>query len=365
MEFPTNLRVEFKEGTPGSFSVGTENVPSTTPESASLHIQQPYTPLSSRTTPTFHSMPMKTNQPGYGTSGLFGLTTPESTYGGFVPEPHKPDSGHYLQVTDPRYLSKYPPLDPTLPSPLDLPQVSYYPNNSTYDFSSLEWPADGPSRYFTRQDVPLNEVSLHNNTLPPLPSPYLYQARPSVEEVRQKSEALQRVQQRHIAKRKARASQNALNRPVAVIEAGLHVCRLGGCEGNRGFKRHEHLKRHINTVHFKLAEHRCAFCWFFGCGTKPFNRFDNFRQHVGLHCKKDGSGRTRFHHLAPRFHALLEALIKPRNKKKRAQRNQAGPTPILDQATIALQLRQVLEELFQGQMVDPALLALMLPTILA
>ncbi|KAI0543554.1 hypothetical protein F4679DRAFT_592751 [Xylaria curta] len=357
MEFPAHLRGELKEDTPGSFSVGTEYVPSTTSESASLHMQQPYTPLSSRSTPAFYSMPMKKNQPDYGTSGLFGLTPPGSAFGGFAPE-FKPESAQYLQSTDPRYLSKYPSPDPTLPSPLDLPQVPYYTNNSAYELSSLEWPADGPTRFITRQNVPLNEASLHINTLPALPAPLLYQARSNVEEVRQKSAALQRAQQGHIAKRKARASQNAYERPVTIIEAGLHKCLEESCENKRGFKRQEHLKRHVITVHLKQYIRQCPFC-----NARPFNRDDNFRQHIKLHCKVDGSGRTPYDPRAPAYLAELELRIKPRNNKKKAQRTQAASKAIADRDVASLEPGPSIEPMRQGEMlasVEPMPLGTML-----
>ncbi|TRX97317.1 hypothetical protein FHL15_001595 [Xylaria flabelliformis] len=329
MEFPTNLQIELKEDSPESFPVGTENVPRTTSESTSLHVQQPYTPLLSRSTPGLYSLPMEKNQPGCGTSGFFELTPPESAFGGYVGD-FKHEHSHYLHTTDPRYLSsRYPlPIDPTLPSPLELPPVQYYSNNSTYDLSSLGWPVDESTRFIARQDVLLNEASLRSNPPLPLPMPIAYHARPNIEQVQQKSKVLQRVQQSRVTKRKGgasgEASRNAYGKAVTVIGAGLHKCVLPGCEMKRGFKRQEHLKRHIDTWN-------CRFCT-----SHDFNRFDNFRQHIGLHTRINGTGRTRFNALAQPFLFLLEASIKPRNNKKKAQRTQATSKAMLDEAWAAL-----------------------------
>ncbi|KAI0862540.1 hypothetical protein F4860DRAFT_523263 [Xylaria cubensis] len=335
MEFSTNLRTEPKEDSPESFPVGTENVPRTTSESTSLHVQQPYTPLSSRSTPGFYSLPMEKNQPGCGTSAFFELTPPESAFSGYVGD-FKQENSHYIHTADPRYISsRYPPLlDPTLPSPLELPQVPYYFNNPTYDLSSLGWPVDESTRFIARQDVLLNEAPLRNNPPLPLPVPIAYHGLPNIEQVLHKSKALQRVQHSRVNKRKTGASRNAYGRPVTVIGAGLHKCEFKGCEAKRGFKRQEHLKRHVDTVHLRRSR-----CWCSFCSAHVFNRFDNFRQHIGLHTRANGTGRTRFDPCASPFLFLLEASIKPRNNKKKEQRTQATSKAMMDAAWAALDTR--------------------------
>ncbi|KAF7329089.1 Transcriptional regulator MNL1 [Mycena kentingensis (nom. inval.)] len=59
--------------------------------------------------------------------------------------------------------------------------------------------------------------------------------------------------------------------------ARMHVCKVEGC--GKAFRRGEHLKRHIRSIHTHEKPFPCAFP---GC-TKFFNRHDNLLQHLKVH----------------------------------------------------------------------------------
>ncbi|KAG8902732.1 hypothetical protein FRB99_004189 [Tulasnella sp. 403] len=66
---------------------------------------------------------------------------------------------------------------------------------------------------------------------------------------------------------------------VAKIAASsrAHVCKVEGC--GKAFKRGEHLKRHVRSLHTHEKPERCTHP---GCG-KDFSRKDNMQQHLKIH----------------------------------------------------------------------------------
>jgi hypothetical protein len=81
-----------------------------------------------------------------------------------------------------------------------------------------------------------------------------------------------------------------------VIEGNKYACEFADCIDKNGkrkmFKRREHAKRHVDTVHLKKKQFRC---WVPGCTTQPFTRSDNLTTHLkSTHGKKSVSSRNRY-----------------------------------------------------------------------
>ncbi|KAH8878992.1 hypothetical protein GQ53DRAFT_849908 [Thozetella sp. PMI_491] len=66
---------------------------------------------------------------------------------------------------------------------------------------------------------------------------------------------------------------------VSVAPSRKFKCDWPECQAK--FKRTEHLKRHINSIHLKLYNVKCEFC------NKTFNRGDNYESHLDLHANPD------------------------------------------------------------------------------
>lgn len=73
-----------------------------------------------------------------------------------------------------------------------------------------------------------------------------------------------------------------LSAPVVQNENGCFPCS----ECDKQFKRTEHLKRHIRSVHSNIRPYHCHYC------ERKFSRLDNLAQHIKTHYKVDGSGNT-------------------------------------------------------------------------
>ncbi|KAI5969276.1 MSN4 [Candida margitis] len=73
-----------------------------------------------------------------------------------------------------------------------------------------------------------------------------------------------------------------LTAPVVQNENGCFPCS----ECDKQFKRTEHLKRHIRSVHSNIRPYHCHYC------ERKFSRSDNLAQHIKTHYKIDGSGNT-------------------------------------------------------------------------
>ncbi|KAI0448998.1 hypothetical protein F5B21DRAFT_495711 [Xylaria acuta] len=220
-----------------------------------------------------------------------------------------------IESSDPLLLPRYPPPDQTTPPTLELPPAPYYYGNPTYDIPWM-WPMDGPIQLFGGQDPPPTQGPAQNSHILPIPNPPAHQRPLCVDEVRQKSTALHKVQQYRVTKRKPAGPVFAYGREWPTLDKGKYECQWPGCKGKkRGFKRQEHLKRHENTVHLLLSHCRCPFCI-----AKPFNREDNFRTHVLLHTKKGGTSRTKYHPDAQAYLDMLNLKVKQRNHAEKRVR---------------------------------------------
>lgn len=81
-----------------------------------------------------------------------------------------------------------------------------------------------------------------------------------------------------------------------IIEGNKYACEFVDCMDKNGkrkmFKRREHAKRHVDTVHLKKKQFPC---WVPGCTTQPFTRSDNLTTHLkSTHGKKSVSSRNRY-----------------------------------------------------------------------
>lgn len=95
-------------------------------------------------------------------------------------------------------------------------------------------------------------------------------------------------------------SDNRARRPrgkpqLDVVAAGQFFCDFAGCKSKqKGFRRPEHLKRHMRT-HF---EQKRLDCPFFGPGkckqSFTADRSDNYRVHVKLHALPGKNKRTKY-----------------------------------------------------------------------
>ncbi|KAK6463831.1 hypothetical protein DFJ63DRAFT_318847 [Scheffersomyces coipomensis] len=77
-------------------------------------------------------------------------------------------------------------------------------------------------------------------------------------------------------------TSNGGNNSVQPNAQGSFPCS----ECDKQFKRSEHLKRHIRSVHSNIRPFHCKFC------DKKFSRSDNLAQHLKTHYRIDNEGHT-------------------------------------------------------------------------
>ncbi|KAJ2903417.1 uncharacterized protein MKZ38_009994 [Zalerion maritima] len=85
-------------------------------------------------------------------------------------------------------------------------------------------------------------------------------------------------------------SDRRITAPLSTIPRAGWKCTFPGCESN--FKRQEHLKRHIRTIHVEQPQEEMDSCVF--CPKTFKNRPDNYRQHLTLHADPKRSGETGY-----------------------------------------------------------------------
>jgi hypothetical protein len=125
------------------------------------------------------------------------------------------------------------------------------------------------------------------------------------------SVALQRVQSVSNSVPRIRKGRQIVPK-IERVAAGAFYCDFPGCKSEKkGFKRHEHLKRHQRT-HGEQKPFKCKFC------NRNFfeDRTDNYRSHLERHTFKDKKGaRTPYF---PEAAAELAAWKRKRNLAERA-----------------------------------------------
>ncbi|KAI9291231.1 hypothetical protein K502DRAFT_326394 [Neoconidiobolus thromboides FSU 785] len=84
-------------------------------------------------------------------------------------------------------------------------------------------------------------------------------------------------QQQSNSKTKITRNKRKCTKPVCDLPFD---CPKPGC--NKTFKRSEHLKRHLNSVHNPIKSFICSYI---DCG-KAFSRSDNLNQHIRTHIRK-------------------------------------------------------------------------------
>ncbi|KAI0885075.1 uncharacterized protein GGS22DRAFT_200144 [Annulohypoxylon maeteangense] len=323
--------------------------------STSSSMPEPFTPTSGRSTPGLRTISMDHDHVAYPAPGGFELTPPSSAFGGYFPPDAKVDMHRYMnchsaspspsrkssmqtQIMDFDYAPVLPAgfasmqaqdhLEPANHQSLghyaftDYVASPQYPvstpayhhlGNAACDAPAMwEWSGDSPVSFFGRGNPsaspspsqPLSTRDRHGLTPPYLSSHS--KRRLNVDKVQQKSSALQRAQQHRHGIR------------IERIAAATFKCNYPNCQ--RGpFKRQEHLKRHKNIKH---AENpvaiitSCPFC------DKPFNRKDNYRQHLKLHTLKHRPTRRTDYY--PEAQALLDEEINKTKQRSQLKKKSGG-----------------------------------------
>ncbi|CAJ2512043.1 Uu.00g076680.m01.CDS01 [Anthostomella pinea] len=356
-----DLRVGFDE----DFTIEGQSMPCSSASSSfssastASSSQDPFTPTSGRSTPGLRPMMIDHESVACGTSGGFGLTPPTSAFGGYFPNDVKADFPNYMncgglsatpsrkssmptnvmdfdytsimpttlasqsnptQSTNPQALGHYPFADQMTSSPLVFPTPPYPYDSNTCDVSATwAWPGDSPVSFFDRRDSPalsspVKDLGLRerNNMTPSFLIRH-GRRRLCVEEVQQKTSALQQVQQhgQRVHVKRERGHNIGITGPIVSVPRGNFYCQHPDClAGNhKPYKRQEHLKRHTHSQHTITPKTKCEFC------VKEFNRRDNYRQHLYLHTLQ-GRAITRTDYY-PGAQAVYDAEMK--RTKQRSQ----------------------------------------------
>ncbi|KAI1084564.1 hypothetical protein F5B20DRAFT_211046 [Whalleya microplaca] len=335
MDIHMDLRVGFDEdfafGTQSSVSCAS-SAGSYSSSSNASSLPDPFTPTSGRSTPGLRFISMEHDSVSYPPPGGFDLTPPTSAFGGYFPSDVKSESPHYvdngdmspslsrkssvqattmgfeyahmlpasmvsqhnsLESANPRALGHYSFADQITSPPFPISTPGYTLEGASCEMSSMwAWPGDGSESFFARDNSPSSSPARHihsreNGGLNPAYFSSHGKRRFNMEEVQQKTSALHQIQHDHRLhmKRQRMAHNRGLPGGIQRIPPGTHRCLVPGCP-KKPFKRQEHLKRHMLTCHTPDAVLTCCpFC------DRPFNRKDNYRQHLRLHTLKNRSIR--------------------------------------------------------------------------
>ncbi|KAI2642326.1 hypothetical protein GGS21DRAFT_546518 [Xylaria nigripes] len=363
-----DIHMDLRVGFDGDFSFGSQSLHcssssgSFSSESTASSSQDPFTPISGRSTPGLQPILMDHDNV-CGTSTSFCLTPPASAFSSYFPSDTKSKSSHYMdyeslsatpsrkasiqsntmdfecvpmmptpsasrnnsiQSTHPRSLGHHPFDDHMITTPLEFPPPPYTLENPAYDVApSWSWPGESPVNFFDVHNspgmsTPLQEMSIRDPHYPSQYFPAQERRRLYVDGVQQKTTALHQAQQGYRVSKRNRPQKTTVigKKSVVIFAKGSHRCPHEICVDKKPFKRQEHLKRHLNTVHGNQEEinTKCVFC------KKVFNRKDNWRSHLALHAKQPGSGRTD-------YHADAQALLDEEMRKTK-QRNQPKKRPV-------------------------------------
>ncbi|KAI1409959.1 hypothetical protein F5Y13DRAFT_202582 [Hypoxylon sp. FL1857] len=354
-----NMHMDLKVGFGDDFSLESQalscasSTGSFSSASTSSSMPEPFTPTSGRSTPGLRSISMEHEHVSYPPPGGFELTPPSSAFGGYFPPDAKAEFHRYMdchtaspspsrkssiqtQSVDFEYAPILPTAYPSLPpqehilEPANHQTLGHYPfqdyvpspqypvSTPGYHLAGTEcdassmwaWSGDSPVSFFGRGNPsasPSPSQPLSSRDRNGLTPPYLAshaKRRVNVDKVQQKTSALQRAQHRHGVR-------------IERIAAATFKCNYPDCQKGP-FKRQEHLKRHKNTKH---AENpvaiitNCPFC------DKPFNRKDNYRQHLKLHTQKHRPTRRTDYH--PEAEALLAEEMNKTKQRSQLKKKSA------------------------------------------
>ncbi|XXG96398.1 Glutaminyl-tRNA synthetase [Hypoxylon texense] len=318
--------------------------------STASSMPEPFTPTSGRSTPGLRSVSMEHEHIHYPASGGFELTPPSSTFGGFYPPDVKADFQRYMQYhsasPSPSRKSsiqaqsmemEYAPMMPNTYPPLSsqehglesagsqqLNHFSFaeYVASPPFPVSTSGYPVDNAASWAWTGDSPVSLFGRGHQSASPSPSQPLpprdrnnltpsYLAshgrrRVNMNKVQQKSSALHRAQDRSGIR-------------IERIAAATFNCNYPNCQKGP-FKRQEHLKRHKITKHADNPSTiitSCPIC------EKPFNRKDNYRQHLKLHTLMHRPTRRTDYH--PDAQAILDEEI---NKTKQRSQLKKKSAPV-------------------------------------
>ncbi|KAH9896352.1 hypothetical protein F4778DRAFT_263962 [Xylariomycetidae sp. FL2044] len=360
MDYSMGIRVGFDEdfafSTAGSFSAA----------STTSSLRDPFTPTSGRSTPGFQPNIMDHESVNCATSGAFDLAPLESAFGSYYPQEPKADITSFLDcdsyAATPERKNSMPPTtmdfgyhtsmsgssvpqdlhgdsasslpanqqhhfpEHFTPSPLNFPTPSYTLDSNCDVPSTWAWAGESPLALFEKRNSPMlaSPVRLapprgRGSMTPSLP---LSQGRRRLrgDDVQQRSSVLHQVQRGRAGKKDKKQREHEGD--IQVVASGHYRCHYEECmkAHKRPFKRQEHLKRHIHTVHLPAQWLHCPFC------ERKFNgRRDNWRSHIELHTKKDSrsSSRTTYHPDAQAFHDAEMKKTKQRNSQQAKRKDGA------------------------------------------
>ncbi|KAI3568021.1 hypothetical protein IWW34DRAFT_710909 [Fusarium oxysporum f. sp. albedinis] len=161
-------------------------------------------------------------------------------------------------------------------------EVAGYDFSTAHTFASPIWPSDEnehPRSFFKLSGVakdvdnpskwgPLDDLESHG--------PKLSQTGRAGGGTTEKVPCLQKSPRRSRRRNKGKSGIE----PLRTLQRNIHRCEFPGCSWT--FRRNEHLKRHMKTLHREAPE--SFFCEF--CGKNGFSRRDNLKTHRKLHARQ-------------------------------------------------------------------------------
>ncbi|KAK6073718.1 C2H2 finger domain-containing protein [Seiridium cupressi] len=234
-----------------------------------------------------------------------------------------PAYGDIIDFTTLQAMEDYSFSDHMSSSPFNAPPPPYSLYNGSCDSNTL-WPYQPEnSLEYLSNDQPSLTLSLRNMALPErstLPSPYHpinTRRQLPIESAQHKSAILHRIQNGGKVTKRGRYG-STLGPNIGQIKPGTHKCQMPECVGKKGYKRSEHLKRHMESVHNPDANTvQCEYCG------HNFNRKDNWKQHLLLHTKSARSATARTNYFPEAVAKYEEEMLKTKRRNTMKKRSQS------------------------------------------
>ena len=238
---------------------------------------------------TWHILPSSAVNPSF-SRDIFGNHEPPSDLftGGNVPQWTLPTVQTPPQTVAPS--ATFHPISTSSPHKLEPLTPLRYPAPATSTLSSSPCQLYSPSHLTSQQDYEMTEQLLEVMPVTPKHVP-----RPRRTGGRSTRPTYERKCPGSASRLKSAISKSGMGCDV-VIETNKYPCEYVDCVDKSGkrkmFKRREHAKRHLDTVHLKKKQFSC---WVPGCTTQAFTRSDNLTTHFKTtHGKKSVSSRNRY-----------------------------------------------------------------------